>query len=373
MNLLKCVKVLFTKKGLSKNVGFYIYSAIIIFHVIILIIFYDKKFNLIKNKIKLLTIAIKYFKPKKSDKKYKNGDIIEKEVKNKKEKKIRFNEFKDNNINSDINNTDNIINEPVKEDKKIKIKKKNIKKRNKINKKEKQANTNTKDNIININLNISYYEALNNDKRSYWIYYTSLIKTKHEFINAFIFNKDYNSKIIKIDLFIFGFSLNYAVNGLFFNDDTMHNVYENEGLFDISYQLPLIIYSSFISMFLGSLVQMLGSSNDAISDFKLSKNIKNVDKRAKNLIKTLKKNYIFYFILSFLLLFSFWYYISVFDAVYINTQFLLLEDTLIGFAFSMVTPFILYLIPGIFRIPALSTTHGNRRCLYAFSKFLAIL
>ena len=126
-------------------------------------------------------------------------------------------------------------------------------------------------------------------------------------------------------------------------------------------------------MFLGSLVQMLGSSNDAISDFKLSKNIKNVDKRAKNLIKTLKKNYIFYFILSFLLLFSFWYYISVFDAVYINTQFLLLEDTLIGFAFSMVTPFILYLIPGIFRIPALATTHGNRRCLYAFSKFLAIL
>ena len=220
---------------------------------------------------------------------------------------------------------------------------------------------------------LSYYEALNNDKRSYWIYYASLIKTKHEFINAFIFNKDYNTKIIKIDLFIFGFSLNYAVNGLFFNDDTMHKVYENEGLFDISYQLPLIIYSSFISMFLGSLVQMLGSSNDAISDFKLSKNIKNVDKRAKNLIKTLKKKYIFYFILSFLLLFSFWYYISVFDAVYINTQFLLLEDTLIGFAFSMVTPFILYLIPGIFRIPALSTTHGNRRCLYAFSKFLAIL
>ena len=96
--------------------------------------------------------------------------------------------------------------------------------------------------------------ALKNDKRSYWQFYFSLIKTKHEFIYAFIFNKDYNSKIIKIDLFVFVFGLNYAVNGLFFNDDTMHNVYKSKGLFDISYQLPLIVYSSFISMFLGSLV-----------------------------------------------------------------------------------------------------------------------
>ena len=48
----------------------------------------------------------------------------------------------------------------------------------------------------------------------------------------------------------------------------MHNVYENKGLFDVSYQLPIIAYSSFISMFLGSLVQMLGLSSDAISDFK---------------------------------------------------------------------------------------------------------
>ena len=79
-------------------------------------------------------------------------------------------------------------------------------------------------------------------------FYVSLIKTKHEFIYAFIFNKNYNSKIIKINLFIFGFSLNYAVNGLFFNDDIIHDIYENKGLFDVSYQLPLIFYSSFISI-----------------------------------------------------------------------------------------------------------------------------
>ena len=186
-----------------------------------------------------------------------------------------------------------------------------------------------------------------------------------------MYNNDYNSKIIKIDLFIFGFGLNYAVNGLFFNDDTMHNVYENKGLFDISYQLPLIIYSSFISMFLGALVQMLGLSNDAIIDFKQSEDTENVDKRGQKLIKRLKIKFVFYFILSFILLIAFFYYISIFDAVYKNTQFLLLQDTFIGFALSMITPFAIYLIPGLFRIPSLASP--KRRCFYNFSKLFAIL
>ena len=81
MKLLKCTKVLFTKRGLSKNVGFYIYSAIIIFHEIILIVFYNKKFDLLKNKIKILTIAIKYLNQKKSDKNYRNR--IKKETRKK--------------------------------------------------------------------------------------------------------------------------------------------------------------------------------------------------------------------------------------------------------------------------------------------------
>ena len=62
---------------------------------------------------------------------------------------------------------------------------------------------------------LSFDLALENDKRSYWKFYISLIKTKHEFIYTFFYNKDYKSKIIKIDLFIFGFTLNYAINGLF--------------------------------------------------------------------------------------------------------------------------------------------------------------
>ena len=153
----------------------------------------------------------------------------------------------------------------------------------------------------------------------------------------------------------------------------MHNVYKSEGLFDLSYQLPIIVYSSLISMFLGALIQMLGLTSDAISDFKQNEQVSNINGRGKKFIKTLKIKFILYFISSYLLLIFFWFYVSMFDAVYRHTQFLLLADTVIGFALSMVTPFLIYLIPGLFRIPALTAPKKNRRWLYNFSKIFTIL
>ena len=152
----------------------------------------------------------------------------------------------------------------------------------------------------------------------------------------------------------------------------MHNVYESKGLFDVSYQL-LIVYSSFISMFLGSLIQMLGLSSDAIIDFKQSEETNNAKERGEKLIKKLKIKFVFYFILGFLFLLFFLYYISMFGAVYRNTQIHLLKDTLMGFGISLISPFIIYLLPGFFRIPSLSNSQKRRKCLYTISKLFTIL
>ena len=73
LNSLVCHKSLFSKEGLIKNVGFYIFIIIIIIHIINLFIFYIKKLNLLKNKIKHLIFAIKnYYLIKKKRKEIKN-------------------------------------------------------------------------------------------------------------------------------------------------------------------------------------------------------------------------------------------------------------------------------------------------------------
>ena len=59
-------------------------------------------------------------------------------------------------------------------------------------------------------------------------------------------------------------------------------------------------------------------------------------------------------------------------AIYRNTQLHLLKDTLMSFVLSLIYPFALYLLPGIFRIPALSDEKKNKKCLYDFSKLLQI-
>ena len=86
----------------------------------------------------------------------------------------------------------------------------------------------------------------------------------------------------------------------------------------------------------------------------------------------IKIKFILYFIISFIFLLFFWYYISIFGAIYMNTQYHLLKDTLMSFGLSLIYPFIINLLPGLFRIPALSEPKKKRKLLYKLSKILQI-
>ena len=185
-------------------------------------------------------------------------------------------------------------------------------------------------------------------------------------------NNDYNSKIIKINLFLFGFAIEYTINALFYNDDTMHKIYKIKGEFDLETLIPIAVYSTIISTILDYSFNFLSLSNDSIINFKQDNSIINIKKRTKSLINNLIIKFILYFIISFLFLLFFWYYISIFCVIYKNTQIHLLKDTLISMGLSLIFPFVIYLLPGIFRIPSLSIKNKKRECLYNFSKILQL-
>ena len=60
----------------------------------------------------------------------------------------------------------------------------------------------------------------------------------------------------------------------------------------------------------------------------------------------------------------------MFGAIYKNTQYHLLKDTLISFGLSLIYPLVIYLLPGLFRILALSNSKNKSKYLYDFSKLL---
>ena len=351
IKIIKCYKVLFDKKGMMKNIAFYIVSAIILFHIINTIIFYSKQKNLLNNKIKEIIYGIRNW-------------ILDGQKKKTKINVIKFEKLsKEKNINIKKGTKNKIV-----------IKNKNNKYKDKDNSQSilKSVMKIMKYNDEELN-SLNYKAALAYDKRNYCQYYISLLKTKNNLIYSFCYNNDYNSRIIKIDLFFIGFTLFFTINALFFDDDTMHKIYEDKGSFDLLYQLPQIVYSTLISSVISMLLEFLALSEDGILNLKNNKEKRNLNQRVMKLNKVLNIKFAFYFIISFILLLFFWYYLCVFCYVYRNTQIHLIKDTLISFFLPFVYPFGIYLVPGIFRIPSLSNSKNKRNCLYKFSQFLTTL
>ena len=416
-NFLVCLGSLFSKEGLLKNIGFYIFNIIILYQIIITKLFFLKYFDLLKNKIKEINKAKELMK-------LINNKKIEELIT--KENNLIKNNEQLNYINNEINISNNNNKKIVSIKKRKKVKKKRYKSNSKPNKtnnnnemdknddlienknkinsitalnNNKNNKRNAYDNIIKENNSISktedkieienikkimeynddeknafsYEFALKLDKRTYIQYYISLLRTKHDLLFAFYYDNNYNSKIIKMDLLFIGFSIEYIINALFYNDNTMHHIYKKKGSFDLEYQLPKSIYSFFISLILNMLLKQLSFSCDTIIKFKQNKNKNNINERSESLIKKLRIKFILYFIISFIYLIFFWYYISMFGAIYRNTQYHLIKDTLISFGLSMLYPFGIYLLPGLFRIPALADPKKKKLYLYKFSKLLQLL
>ena len=130
---------------------------------------------------------------------------------------------------------------------------------------------------------LSYDLALKYDKRTYRQYYISLIRTNHILFFSFCKNKDYNSRIIKMDLFFISFAIYYTINALFFNDNTMHKIYVDEGSYNFIYQLPQIIYSSLISTVINIILKFLALAEGNILDHKKDKNKNSLKERTTKL------------------------------------------------------------------------------------------
>ena len=220
---------------------------------------------------------------------------------------------------------------------------------------------------------LEYKLALKYDKRTYIHYYWSLLKRKQLILFSFIPNNDYNIRTIKIALFLISFSLYFTINGFFFNDKTMRKIYVDKGKYNFIFQIPQILYSTLVSTAIHVILKILSLTEKNVLELKDIIDNKIIMKKAKKIENCLKIKFIIFFILSFVFMVFFWYFISCFCAVYVNTQIILIKDTIISFSLSMVYPFGLNLLPGIFRIPSLRAKNKNKECLYKTSTIIALI
>ena len=433
--VLKCYKLVFSKKGQKNNIGSYIMSVFGLIFLILFFVFIIKEHSKIKNYIKDILKQKFDYSPKKEDKKDKQNQNLrifdknkskktELKSKNKKsiENKIKaknksLNQKKKNkkrkssgafpprkrphnsriSENYKLKNSFELSNKQgkTKDDlvspkKLVLSKNENIKTINIINiktsnkRKTNGENTNKIKNekdflkdykMADINdeqMNDLEYEiALIIDKRTYFQYYFSLIKKKQLLFFAFCPNNDYNLIAVKMSLLILSFSLYFTINGFFFSDETMNKINQDHGKYDFLYQIPQMFYSTLISAVINIILKILSLSEKQILNIKREKTYLKAKKISNSVIRCLKIKLAFFFSLSLLLMLFFWYFISCFCAVYKNTQTTLIKDTLISFSLSMIYPFGINLFPGFFRIPSLRSK--NKKYLYILGGYIALI
>ena len=358
LNIMKCFKEVLKIKSLKNNYGFFIMIAIFILYFITLAIFKMISYKKLKKQIKKIIFALKFDEtPLNKIQLLDKPDIVRKNIKRNSKKhhshkvglKLKNEKLKkkfkyihgEEHSSHRLNQKENLVDEDNKKVKKI-LKKKSF-----------ELNS------------LDYKEGIKLDKRNYCQYYGSLLKYNHPIFFSFGSYNDYNSKIIKVFLFFFSFCLDFTINALFFTDEAMHKIHQDKGQFDFLYQIPQIIYSCFISRIIDTLIRILALSQDNIVSLKEEKKISK--KTKKNLLRILKFKFILYFIFTFILMIFILYYITCFCGIYVNTQIHLIKDSLISLATSLLIPFVLYLIPGIFRITALRAEKPNRKMMYKFS------
>ena len=420
--ILKCYRLIFSLKNYFQNYGNLILLFVILLYIICSIIFFCRDYKIIKDYI----CIIKYFKIdhinihnivkkviKEEKEKYSknfriDNNITQNKIKTKKfvpslfmrifnkkseirnrkktyvkkslkkyNNNIFYNHF--NNININNNNSKLRLNSKSSRNQKTNINKKYYleinyqnKKIHKLNEKKiyeyyKKIYHKTPAEINEL----AYNEALKYDKRSFCVYYYSLLITKHLFFFSFISNFDYNSRTLKIYLFFFNFTTYFIVNSFFFNEESINKIYEEGGNFDFIYNIPQILYSTIISIFLNTIIRILALTEKNFRKLRYKTTKNNIISEVRNLKRKLKIKFSFFFIYNIIILFFYWIYLGCFCAVYKHTQIHVIKDTIISYGTSLITPFGIYLLPSIFRILALKGK--NRKILFGISKILQLL
>ena len=218
-----------------------------------------------------------------------------------------------------------------------------------------------------------YRNALLYDKRTCFQYYCDLLRTKNIILFSFCPIKDYNSIFIKICIFTLSFSIHYAINFAFFDDEMLHIIYETGGKYDFIYFIPKICISFAISYVMTIIIKLIFLSERNIAQIRAQPTLTKANELSWKARRNLVIKYIIFFILGILFLGFFWLLLSSFGAVYQKTQIFIFENTLISFSISLFFPVFFNMIPCALRICSLNSKEKNSESLYNFSKILQII
>ena len=385
--VLKCYKYIF--KYFSKSYGGFIILFLLLSHIILIFIFFFYDLNNIRKYIFNLTENYLIYLTE-----YNKTNIINQPPKKiiERNKKVTLNKnnseenkaslYSDKNLN--IKSTKNLAYNskekfirPI-----ISIKSKNTKKiflesklKNNKSKNEKKSKYESYfNNYLSTSVDdMDYDDAIKKENRDFCKYFFESIKEKQIIANTFINVNPIRTRSIKIMLFLLDILLFFFVNGLFFDEEYVSEVYnlETEETFFsfIPRSYSRFFYTTLVSGVIGFIIDCIFVEEKKIRGIFLREKDSSMTIKQEIVvfIKELKNRYlIFILIVIFFLMISFYYFLC-FNYVYPHMQIEWIKSSILIMAIMQIVSIISILLESILRYASFSCKSEK---LYKVSKLL---
>ena len=418
--VIKCYNLVFDISNKKNNIGFWLFSIIIICHIPLYILFFLKGISPIKEFIINEMKKYNYFidlgtPPKKKMKKISlkkfpnqnmktiNNELTEgtdkrinvmtpKSIKNFKKSialQIQHNNLIEHTDYSKRTETNDILSKNSNQSLNKKKEKNNINKQYfLIQLDANNTNKNIKPLESNYHLdNYEYEDAIEYENRTFWRILYIVMLSKDNILNTFLLKFPLESQPLRICLLLFSYTSDLALNTLFYFSDNISDKYHYTGdnlfWFTLFNNIIISIISTILSIILGSILESMIDSKDSIEDeFKEEEkkmredpNYQVTNERKEEILlsvnkslKKLKVKMIVFVVIDFIILLFFYYFTTAFCSVYQNTQSSWITDAVVSIIISFPIEIAIALVITVVYMIAI-----KYRCkfLYKISMFFA--
>ena len=391
----KCYKYIF--KYFSRSYGGFISLFLLIGHIILSTIFLIYELNNIKryvfslteNYIKLISQPVnKNYEPPpkriKSSNKSKKDNNKEKNIKAKNSKKKILNTISISTNMINISKIKTTSKENLITNFNSKLKNLKLKTTNEINKqseKEQNLKKNEQKNIKYFNEylataldDMDYDDALIKDDRKFCEYFYETLKEKQIIANTFFASDMLKTRTLKIIIFILNIILYLVVNGLFFSENYVSEVYNlegEEGFFDFfPRSIDRFFYTTVVSIIVGFIVDFFFVEEKKIKGIFIREKESTINIKIEiiNFLKQMKKRYILFIIIVLIILLISLYYILCFNYVYPHMQIEWIKSSIVIMLILQILSILTCLLETILRFISF---HFKSERIYKISKLIS--
>ena len=201
---------------------------------------------------------------------------------------------------------------------------------------------------------MDYDEVLEKDKRNFWEYLKEKLLDNQYMINTFLNDEPFKPRSIKILLLTLQTDLYLFVNGLFYSEEYVSEIFhlEKDTFYDtLSRFLENLVYAALVGIIIGYIIEWFFIEESRLKKLfkKKKEKIQELKYEINHIVRDIKIRYVLFIIITFIITIFTWIHISCFNIVYPNLKWEWLIFSGIIIVFMQIFSVIVCLVHSILR------------------------